>query len=69
MVNSSLTNGIFPENLRNAGVCPISKAGEKSDLTNYRPISLLPTFSKIYEKIIVTRLLSYIEKRNIIVSS
>ena len=45
--NLSLSAGIFPDKLKIAKVSPIFKNGEKDLLTNYRPISVLPCFSKI----------------------
>ena len=60
---------MFPDNLKIAKVCPIFKAGEKADVSNYRPISILPSFSKIFEKIIYFRLISFINKHNILSSS
>ena len=44
--DKSLSNGIFPDNLKIAKVAPIFKIGDESLLTNYRPISVLPFFSK-----------------------
>jgi hypothetical protein len=44
--------GIFPERLKFAEVRPVFKKGDKTEFTNYRPISLLTSFSKIIEKII-----------------
>lgn len=45
----SLKYGQFPDQLKNARVTPIFKSGENSDVTNYRPISVLPCFSKVLE--------------------
>ena len=42
----SITKGIFPDDLKIAKVTPIYKAGEKTKVSNYRPISVLPCFSK-----------------------
>ena len=49
--NLSLRTGIFPNKLKIAKVKPIFKNGEKELLKNYRPISVLPCFSKILERI------------------
>lgn len=66
IVNSSLITGIFPDRLKMAKVCPVFKGGEKTVFQNYRPISVLPSFSKIFEKVVFNRLLSYIEGNNIL---
>ena len=49
--NLSFTSGIFPEDMKIAKVIPLFKNGSKTDLTNYRPISIISQFSKILEKI------------------
>ena len=48
--NKSLNEGIFPDSMKLAEVVPLFKGGNKYTLTNYRPISLLPIFSKLLEK-------------------
>lgn len=58
--NLSLKLGSFPTNMKIAKVVPIFKAGEQNLYTNYRPISLLPQFSKILEKIFSIRLDSFL---------
>ena len=58
--NLPLSTGIFPDKLKIAKVSPIFKNGEKDRLTNYRPISVLPCFSKILERIMYDRLYSYL---------
>jgi len=57
---------IFPNCLKIAKVIPILKNGSKSEVTNYQPISLLLNFSKILEKLIISRLMSFFEKYNIL---
>ena len=66
IVNLSLKHGIFPDHLKKAKVIPIYKAGNRCDISNYRPISILPAFSKVYEKIIANRLINYLEKNNLL---
>ena len=51
ILNLSLQQGIFPENLKISKVSPIYKKDEEFLLTNYRPISVLPCFSKLLERI------------------
>jgi len=50
IINYSFLAGIFPDGLKIAKVCPIFKDGEKNVFTNYKPISVLPCFSKKFEK-------------------
>ena len=67
--NKSLSHGIFPDLLEIARIIPIFKRGDSSDPKNYRPISLLPSFSKILEQIIYNRLISFFNKHDILHSS
>ena len=60
ILNESLTNGIFPEQLKIAKVVPIHKGDDKLKVENYRPISLLTTFSKIFEKIMYRRIYDFL---------
>ena len=62
----SLKKGIFPEKMKIAKVSPIFKKGDKSILSNYRPISVLPCFSKILERIMFNRLYIYLAENNIL---
>ena len=64
--NLSFETGIFPEKMKTAKVIPIFKNGDKQELTNYRPISLLSQFSKILEKLYVERLDNFIEKHHLL---
>ena len=62
LVNNSFIQGIFPKALKTAKVVPIYKEGCKTDVENYRPISLLSSFSKIYEKLMHARVLEFLDK-------
>ncbi|KAK9878117.1 hypothetical protein WA026_021134 [Henosepilachna vigintioctopunctata] len=64
IVNSILQQGVFPDKLKIAKVCPILKRGNPTDVDNYRPISILPTFSKIVEMAIAEQLISFLNKNN-----
>jgi exonuclease III len=59
VITASFTEGVFPQPLKLARVVPIHKGGNKSDVSNYRPISLLSSFSKIYEKLMHKRLVKF----------
>ena len=52
LCNKSMITGIFPTWLKYSQIVPVYKKGDKHELTNYRPISLLTYFSKIFEKVI-----------------
>lgn len=60
--NLSFSSGIVPDKLKIAKVIPIFKSGDKQLFNNYRPISLLPAFSKLLEKLVCKRILCYFEK-------
>ena len=66
LFNLCLKQGIFPEKLKHAIITPIYKTGGKDKFNNYRPISLLPVFSKVLEKIIQSSILSSLEQHNIL---
>ena len=62
----SFEKGIVPSQLKIAKVIPIHKSGDKGCMDNYRPISLLSTFSKLIEKIVSNRLTQFFKDSNII---
>lgn len=66
IVNGCLSQGVFPQMLKEAVVVPIYKKDDPLDLNNYRPISLLTIFSKIFERVIYGRLVMFLSKHSII---
>ena len=66
LINLSFEVGIFPDIFKLAKVTPLHKKECKLNFQNYRPISLLSVFSKIFEKVIYTRIYSYLVKNNFI---
>ena len=66
IINNSIACGVFPDQLKDAYIIPLHKGSEKDDLNNYRPISILPTLSKIFERHIANRLKAFLEKHQLI---
>ena len=69
LFNKAFSIGIFPACLKTAKVIPVFKSGNKYDISNYRPISILSPISKILEKLIHYRIMSFLNKHNILISS
>ena len=67
--NRSISTGIFPRDWKVAKVTPIHKDGDKSDMDNYRPISVISIIAKIMEKLVHSQLYSYLERFDILTSS
>ena len=65
-LNKCILLGFYPQNLKIARVVPIHKGGDSNDINNYRPISVLSQFNRIFERILANRLLSFFEKYKII---
>ena len=66
IINQSLHSGIFPDILKIAKVTPIHKKGDSKLITNYRPISVLPLISKIFETVICDQLNCYFVSNNLL---
>ena len=71
IINQTLNTGIFPEKLKIAKVIPIHKDKnlDTNILNNYRPISILPSFSKIFERVIYNQLYKYFTNNNFLYAS
>ena len=66
LFNSCISTGTFPSCLKLGKIIPIHKKGPKNEISNYRPVSTLPIFGKIFEKIIYDRLFSFAADRKIL---
>lgn len=64
--NLCFEHGVFPSALKKAIIHPIFKSGDRSSPNNYRPIAVLPSLSKILERLINWRFLPYLENNNLI---
>lgn len=66
IINKCIEDGVFPTKLKLSIVIPIFKKQDREDMNCYRPISLIPVLSKVFEKVIYNNLYNYIEKHNIL---
>lgn len=69
LINNSVQRGIFPSKLKHAKIIPIFKDGDEAEPGNYRPISLLSVFNRLFEKIMYNRLKSFLSKHNLFYES
>ncbi|MGL1889690.1 MAG: reverse transcriptase domain-containing protein [Reichenbachiella sp.] len=66
LINKSISEGVFPSELKLARVVPIFKSGDSSSINNYRPISILSFFSKVFEKIMYNSISDFMESSDTI---
>ena len=66
VINLCIGQGYFPSELKTAIVIPLFKKDDKTDPNCYRPISILSTLSKVFEKILKSRIVSFMEKNNVL---
>lgn len=69
LANLCFRTGVFPYVLKRSIVTPVYKSGDRDDANSYRPIAVLSSISKIIEKLINSRIISYLNKYNILSSS
>ena len=67
LCNLSLSEGVFPDSFKLANIIPLYKADDPMCFNNYRPVSLLCVLSKIFEKVMYSRLISFLEKYKILI--
>lgn len=66
IINLSVSTGVFPHLLKKATIVPVFKKDNVSDVSNYRPVAILSTFSKVFEKIVYGRMMKYLDKFQIL---
>ena len=66
VLNLSMLQGVVPNELKIARVIPLFKADNNMLISNYRPVSVLPVFSKILERLMYNRLYSFIIKHDVL---
>ena len=66
IINQMLKTGIFPNAFKKSKITPLFKKGDSSLVANYRPISLLPTMSKIFERMIHNQMYEYFNNNNLL---
>ena len=66
IINYSIKSGQFPDSLKTALVKPLYKKDDHKSVNNYRPISLLSTLSKVFERVIFNRIMNFLIKYNIL---
>jgi hypothetical protein len=64
--NKSVRSGIFPDGLKYTVVKPFFKKGDKSKISNYRPISFLSSFSKVLGKVMYSQLQEHLNKHSVL---
>ena len=69
ILNMSLMQGVVPDRMKIAKVIPVFKKGNSEDLSNYRPISLLTSVSKILERLVYSRTLKFLNEFNVLSNS
>ena len=66
IINQMIETGVYPEKFKILKITPIYKKNERTNIANYRPISLLPTLSKIFERVIHTQLYTYFDENELL---
>lgn len=64
--NSSFKEGVFPSKLKLSVIKPLYKKGCKNNMSNYRPLALLSTFSKIFEKLVLERIMRFVNSSSLL---
>ena len=66
LFNLSITTNTFPDDWKVAKVFPLFKSGERNDPNNFRPISVLPTIARVFERLVYEQMYAYFTENNLI---
>jgi len=66
LFNTCILDSEYPDDLKIAQIIPIHKSGSKECCSNYRPMSMLPAINKVFEKLLYSRLYSYVETNELL---
>ena len=66
IIRNSLKSSIYPSTWKKANVIPVHKKDDKQCVSNYRPVSLLPVFGKIFEKLIFNEIYSFLDREKLL---
>ena len=66
VINLSLLQGIVPDGLKSARVVPLFKKNDKTEVGNYRPVSILSIISKVFERVVYDQIQTYLDERKLL---
>ena len=66
MFNFSIASNIFPDDLKVGKVSPVHKLGDRDDLNNYRPITVLPTIARVFERLLYDQMYTYLAENKLL---
>ena len=66
VINLSLVHGIVPDDLKSARVVPLFKKNDKTEVGNYRPVSILSIISKVFERVVYDQIQTYLDERKLL---
>ena len=66
IINACITRSEMPSSWKTATVAPLHESGDRGDPSNYRPISVLPVVSKLWERVVCTQLMDYLTYHHIV---
>ena len=66
IINLSLIQGIVPDDLKSARAVPLFKKNDKTEVGNYRPVSILSIISKVFERVVYDQIQTYLDDRKLL---